>query len=323
MTGASQTQRRGFALLAVLWVLVGLSMLSLGAALTGREALASARNRVALTRAAWVAEGCAETARAAMGEVLGRNEPGSAGISDPTHTWHALDQAVATSPLWTDAAAICELTLVPAGAKVNLSAAGDEQLRRLFGALGFSAEQVDSLTAALLDWEDADDIVRPFGAERVWYDSARRPVPRNGPIADLRELASVRGFESLVPTLDSVAWTEPGPLLLDRASTTALASLPGFSTEVVARVAEWRARGANDSRPLLDLQALISQVPGPAASALAPRVGELPVLQTTAPEVWILTARARYGVPAVSAEIELRLVRAQDRAAVVRRRTRP
>lgn len=323
MTYVWRTPRRGFALLAVLWVLVGLSALALGAALTGREALASARNRVALTRAAWLAEGCAETARAAMGEAMGRSDLGRSGIPDPAAAWRALDRVVTSSPLWAEASETCELTLVPAGLKVNLSAADGEQLRRLFGALGFATDRADSLADALLDWEDRDDLVRPSGAEREWYTSALRAVPRNAPISDLRELVAVRGFESLVPALDSVAWTEPGRLVLERAPMAAIASLPGFSDEVVARVAESRMRDAGASRPALELQALASQLSGPAARAFTLRMGELAALLTSAPEVWILTARASYGVPAVEAETELRLVGANGRTAIVRRRTRP
>ncbi|NUO62128.1 MAG: hypothetical protein HOQ30_09335 [Gemmatimonadaceae bacterium] len=60
--------RRGFALPAVLWVIVGVSAISLAGTLAARESVATAQNRVDHTRAAWRAEGCLEIARAAIAD---------------------------------------------------------------------------------------------------------------------------------------------------------------------------------------------------------------------------------------------------------------
>ncbi|MDB4949022.1 MAG: hypothetical protein JWM27_1671, partial [Gemmatimonadetes bacterium] len=60
MTGRRRDSRRGFALLAVLWILVGAAALGLAVALSGRSAVAAAQNRVDLARARWAAAGCAE-----------------------------------------------------------------------------------------------------------------------------------------------------------------------------------------------------------------------------------------------------------------------
>src|SRR5688572_14206189 len=62
--------RRGFALLAVLWVMVSAAALGLTLSLAAREAVATARNRTAAARAMWRAEGCLERSRAAIADAI-------------------------------------------------------------------------------------------------------------------------------------------------------------------------------------------------------------------------------------------------------------
>ncbi len=105
---------------------------------------------------------------------------------------------------------------------------------------------MDSLVDAILDWRDVDNIARPLGAERVWYETQRRVAPRNGPFADVRELRRVCGYDDAVahvPALDTLLSVEPGRIVPDRAPVAVLASLPGLGPEALGRVAERRSRG--------------------------------------------------------------------------------
>src|SRR3712207_133644 len=90
--GGPVRRRRGFVLLAVLWLLTGLASLGLVLSLAGREAVGTTSNRMGLARARWVAEGCVEVTRAVMGEAL--NEPAQAAAA-----WRAFDDVVRGSPL--------------------------------------------------------------------------------------------------------------------------------------------------------------------------------------------------------------------------------
>ena len=55
-----------------------------------------------------------------------------------------------------------------------------------------TAQMADSL----LDWIDADDEPRTYGAESAWYaDKALKLRPANGPLRQLHELISIRGFD--------------------------------------------------------------------------------------------------------------------------------
>ncbi|HEY0014673.1 MAG TPA: hypothetical protein VGC13_00080 [Longimicrobium sp.] len=299
----------GFALISVLWILVGLSALGLAANLAAREAVASARNRADLSVAAWRAEACLERARAAITDALiaARNEPGAA-------VWGRMDRAVAESPAL--AGMDCTVHLRAAGAALDVNAADDETLRRLFVALGRSAAGADSLADALADWRDADDAARPFGAEAEWYRARHLPLPRNGPFADAREVPRVRGMDAL-PGIDTILSAEPGRVPLTHAGAAVLASLPGLGPEAAARMGEMRLRGDR----VADLAAFVGSLSPTAREQALRRFPELVGAVVTEPEAWIVTARGAVGVPPAISVLEVRLVRAGDRAAIVRRRT--
>jgi general secretion pathway protein K len=201
--------------------------------------------------------------------------------------------------------------------------ADGEQLGALLANLGVAAPRADSMVDALLDWRDADDIARPLGAERAWYHAAHRAEPRNGPLADVRELRRVHGFGVDVlsdSVLDAVLTVEPGRIVWDRAPPAVLASLPGMTPEAVARVMELRVRGL----PVGDATTLSATLSPVAAKMLTARYGDLQRSTAAEPDAWLVTARGHDGVaPTLTATIEVRLVRAGARAAVVRRWTTP
>jgi type II secretory pathway component PulK len=301
--------RGGFALLSVLWVLVGVAALALAANLAARDGVASARNRADLARAAWRAEGCLERARAAIHDALlaHRNE-GAA----PT-VWGRMDREIAQSTLLRGSG--CDLEMRAAGAALDVNAADDETLRRLLLAIGRPSAQADSLVDALADWRDEDDAPRPFGAERAAYRAVGMRGPRNGPLADPRELGLVRGW-SAVPGADTLLGTETGRVPVTHAPPAVLAALPGLGPEAAARVAEMRLR----DEPITDLGSLLGTL-GPGAQDRMRGFADLAGAVVLEPEAWIVTARGAVGAPPAVSVVEVRLVRAEERAAVVRRRT--
>lgn len=307
MPSRGPASRTGFALLAVLWVMVGVATLALGASLSSRDAVAAAANRASATRAFWIAEDCLARAQAAIDEALAVE--GTPDRRD--RAWSALDTVVLSSPLLP--IADCSLSLRPAGSALDLNAADREMLRRLFAGLG--RPDAESLADALLDWRDRDHLTRPSGAENDWYESHTRHAPRNGTLADMRELARVRGFERLAAELDPILSVEPGRVVLPRAPLVVLAALPGMSQEAIGRVHEIRALG----RPwtLVELASGLSRA---GRDSLIARHGELTTLTTELPDAWLLESRGVAGPLALPISIQVRLVRSGRRAAVVRRR---
>jgi DNA uptake protein ComE-like DNA-binding protein len=293
----------------VLWILVGVAALGLVVSLTGRDAVAAAQNRGDLARARWLAAGCAERVRAAVSDALiaGKDQP--PGVRSP---WVTLDSAVAASPLVRG----CDFTLRARGTALNVNTADADQLRALFVVSGESPEAADSLADALEDWRDGDDANHPMGAEARWYAAAVRPRPRNAPLADVRELRRVRGFESR-EGLDSLLTVDSARIDINHAPLAVLAALPGFGAEALARVGQMRAAGQR----MESLAPVEMRLSASARAELDRRLPELATMTTAEPDGWVVTARGKVGEPAVTAVLELGLVRAGVRAAIVRRRT--
>lgn len=313
MTGGrsvSGGRRRGFALLAVLWVVVTSAAIAVAMTLAARATIATARNRIDFARARWQAAGCAERARLAADRILSSGATADA----PGPTWRSLDVRMYASSLL--ASAPCKITVLPVGATANVNILDAEMLGAILVAAGVTGARNDSLVDALLDWRDPDDVPRARGAEREWYDAHSRPGPRNGPLADTSELRLIRGFENL--GTGALLGVEPGRIALSHASPALLAALPGMSAEAAAVVVETRARGGDLDNLLLLLGARLSST---ARDALRRGYVDLTRLTTPEPEGWFVSARASPPGSRVVAEVELKLVRAGMRAAVVRRRT--
>jgi len=309
--------RQGFALVAVLWILVGLSTLALAMAVAGRQALATAQSRLDAARARWAAEGCLERTRAAIADVLA----GRATWIPDTSAPGALDRAVAPAPILTSVD--CTVAIQPTGIALDVNTAGASDLRRLFVAVGLADSAADSLADAILDWRHSDDVPRALGAQRDWYAAHRQALPRNAPFVDVHELRLVRGFAQALdraPALDTLLTVEPDRILLDRAPAQVLATLPGLTRETIAEILAERAAGIH----LGDLAALAAVLPVAARDSLDANMATIGRLTTTVPAAWVVRATATSGsAPGTSSSVEVRLVFAGARAAILRRRVWP
>lgn len=308
--GRGDAGRQGFALFAVLWVIMGIAVLGLGASLAARAAVGTATNRADIARAFWRAEDCLARTRVLIAEVLSARADDASGHKVD---WNRLDHYVRSS--WLAAQPDCDVDLRPTGVTLDVNAADAEALRALFLALGVWPGRADSLVDAVLDWRDADDVPRPLGAEREWYESNGRHVPRNGPFADPRELYRVRGLESM-QDLEKVLGVEPGRVSLTHAPPEVLAALPGFGPEAVQQILELRRM----RRVAIDLAAVAGGLSSGARRQLTARYPDAAERSTPEPDGWIVEARGYAGAPPVVVVVEVKLVRAGQRAAIVRRR---
>ena len=105
-----------------------------------------------------------------------------------------------------------------------------------------------------------------------------------------------------------------GRIVLNRAVTSDLDTLPGMTLEAIAHILQFQQAGT----PITDLVLVESALTRPAKLLFDTHYRDLLIETTPEPDVWVVRARAHVGVPPTPVNIEMRLVRAGARAAVVR-----
>lgn len=162
----------------------------------------AARNREALTLAAWEAEGCLARLRAAADDIFAHASRWELLENDLRRSFpEALRAHASLAPCATGVLFIASDSLL------SVNSASAHALAWTFVGMGSTTAAAESLAAAVVDWRDEDDDAHPFGAERAWYRSHLMEPPRNGPIAHVRELAMVRGFATSFGLDDPELWS--------------------------------------------------------------------------------------------------------------------
>lgn len=296
-------------MITVLWVMTVAGVMATAAALAGRNTVHATRNRVQLERAFWAASGCAALAQAAIDDRLAE----ATSYEDAGRIWRRLDRAVL--PVTLPDPDACTVLLEAAGTRLDVNASSDEIIANLLHAMGYGGN-AESLVDALADWRDSDTVARPFGAERDWYIAAQRHPPRDAPLADIRELARVRGFESLAP-FDTLLTVESGRISLATAPVTVLMSVPGFTRETAELIVAMRDAGT----PVNDVISMLGGLSRTSADGLLSRYADVVRLTTPDPDAWLLTVHAQVGQPRSVVTLTRRLVRSGRRAVVVQTRS--
>lgn len=233
--------RRGFALMASLWLLVTLSIVSLGLSALTRERRLAAANLVEHTQALTAAQAGVEELRSRLAARLVTPQGIQAMATIFVDPWHGADSVMTDTV--TLGASRFTVRARDAGTQLNLNRATEDELRRLFVALRIDADEADRLAQCIMDWRDQDDLHRARGAERAEYLAAGAPVlPRNGPFQTLPELRSVLGmtaavYDSITPYLTLLG---SGQVNLNTAGRPVLLALPGMTEEVVGVLFRYR-----------------------------------------------------------------------------------
>ena len=189
--GIRSDPQAGYALLATLWICVGIGALTWLISVSAHEAMGASRNRMALTSGLWRAQACLAWEREALRDALSQEV--AAGMDSTGSLWNYVDRLLAERPV---PVADCSVAARAVGSRLNINAADEATLALVLQLAGWPGARADSAAAAFADWIDADDQPRTKGAERDWYDQHARIAPSNSPLVDMRELRRVRGFES-------------------------------------------------------------------------------------------------------------------------------
>jgi general secretion pathway protein K len=279
--------RRGVALLAVLWVITALASLAGVSMAVARIGARTSRNRLLLGRAGWAREACAE--------VLLARYTTEAGVI-------ALDTVDLGRGTW------CRASVTDPAAAFNVNLATPDALLHVL--------RRPALVDAMLDWRDEDDLVRPDGAEAAWYRERGRAPPRNGPLADVAELGLVRGFDdSVVRRVEPLLTTRgDGRINPALAAADVIAGLPG----VDAAAAFERPVGVNPPRTLDDW---LARVPASSRSAMLAQYRALLAATTFGPASLVITVEGGVRGTRIVASATLTVVPVANRLAVIRRET--
>ncbi|HEX7339323.1 MAG TPA: type II secretion system protein GspK [Rhodanobacteraceae bacterium] len=215
----SARHERGVALILVLWACALMAIVLGGfVALTRSEGLQT-RYQVAQARARYAAE--AGLARA----VAGLQDP------DPARRWRVDGQPYT----FTFAGAKVTVKVTAEDGKIDLNTATPQVLARFLHGEGLSTDKAHDLAAAIADWRDSDNTVRPGGAEKAAYAQAGRAYgPRNGPFASIEEVQQVLGmtpslYARIVPSL--TIWSGRNIPNAAHAPAAVLAALPGMTSD--------------------------------------------------------------------------------------------
>jgi len=278
-------RQRGVALIAVLWVLTLLAVVATAVTVDARTDMALARNAEAGARAEALADAgvmraalmlmtrrprnvrdadededivdeAAEADTPSLAELLERRPELEGAIERRVGSealLAALPLAEADFPLDGSAVAmpldgaVLSLAIQDVGGLIDLNSAGDELLAGLFVAAGAAGDEARDLAAAVRDYGDEDDLVRPGGAEAAAYRAAGREEPKNGSFQFPDELRAVFGitpelFAAVRPAI--TVWSGRPGIDPRVAPPAALAALPsGSQGQVEALLAE-RAAGS-------------------------------------------------------------------------------
>jgi len=206
-------ERRGFALLIVLWTLVLVALLVAHLTATGRSEMRIASNYAANAQAEAEADGVVfESALHIMN-----------GDWVADGSTHELDLAHGKAAI----------TLYSEAGKVNPNVASTDLLASLLRACGVEAPRANALAAAIADWREPGDQPRPDGAKGPQYQAAGLDYgPPDAPFESLDEIGRVLGmtpqiFTALRPHLTLYQYADPDPSLADPVVLLALKQMPG------------------------------------------------------------------------------------------------
>jgi general secretion pathway protein K len=170
---------RGIALILVLWVITLLAVIAGSFVYGARNTALSTGNQVSIARARALAD-------------AGINR-GIYELYKPTSDAARWKADGGTNVFSLDGGEI-RLVMRDETAKIDLNTASDALLTGLLLSAGLDDEEANKVLEAILDWRDADDLVRPQGAERDQYEAMGMPyIPANAPFQTVSELQNVMG----------------------------------------------------------------------------------------------------------------------------------
>ena len=262
--------RRGFALLAAIWLIVAIATVALQFSLDARERRLLGINTAERGKGRAAAIGALNASQAALEQALRQgpgNRAGRLALLRGADPWLDAD-SIFSGVILVDSIPV-EVHTLDLGTQLNLNSMGEQQLRTFFSFALRDFATADKIAQSILDWRDADSIPRSNGAERDYYlREGRLALPSNQTFREVSDMLSVEGmtpeiFERVSPYLTTRG---SGVVNLNSADTVVLRSVPGMTDQILASILSQRSMG----RRISNLSSILPRGGGPFGGAANP-----------------------------------------------------
>jgi general secretion pathway protein K len=218
--------RRGLALILVLWITALLAVLAASLVSSGRTETRLTHNLVENAKAEALADGAVQ--RAVLGLLA----------VDPDQAWRAgggpYELVYGEGKI--------QVTIADEDGKIDLNAAPLELLANLLGQLGLDADAAQAMAERIVDFRDPDQEPHAQGAEDPQYVAAGRPTgAQDRPFAAESELLGVLGmtpelYRRMRPYITIFSGSEAVDPM--HASKVVLAAIPGITEQLIEAYAK-------------------------------------------------------------------------------------
>jgi general secretion pathway protein K len=191
--------RRGVALLMVLWVIAILSVVVLEFSFAMRTEIHITKNLKEEAQLYALAEGGIQRAIIELvykydSKIQAMRKGIKTEETSPEEREWMTDGRVYQLPFQQG---ICDIRIMGEGGKVNINIVSEAVLRKIISQMGLEGEERDIVVDSILDWRDPDDFYRINGAENDYYQALKEPYYcKNSNFDSLEELLLVRGVTS-------------------------------------------------------------------------------------------------------------------------------
>lgn len=237
--------RRGFAMITALWLVVAITVVALQFSVEAHERymIGISASERGVARAAALGALAVEQAQLerAIRQTAMTGGASSLRRSDP---WVDVDStysgpvSIDSVQVWVDAK--------PGGRRLNINSVTEDQLRAFFNNLLKDVSVADEISQSIMDWRDNDDQARVRGAERDYYLKENRMVlPSNAPFREVDDLLDVRGMtpEILEKARPYLRTYGSSMINLNTADEPVLRAIPGMTDVILARILSARSNG--------------------------------------------------------------------------------
>jgi len=184
--------KRGIALMMVLWVLVLLSILSMNFLASTRWGSASVRNVKEDTQAFYLAlSGYQE----AMNYLASDKDLAIDFLDSEGNFWIDGETQPITGRRLTEDGEV-EIWISDENGRININFANQDRLAKLFSYCGVKQEDLNEIVDSIMDWKDLDSEHHLSGAEDDYYEALEKPYTAKNGLFDIpEELALVKGLK--------------------------------------------------------------------------------------------------------------------------------